>query len=96
MRYRIAFLATAVAGLGFCVLLYFSAFRTNVGPETGIRLGMTWGLTCLIIWTVLESLDFLSRSRVQNFRCPGCDHSLCGLKCPECGRRLDGETRESP
>lgn len=96
MRHRRLFLAFSALALIFALLLYFRVIQTNSSIKDGMQFATAWGLTCLIIWTVLESLDFLSRSRTQNFRCPGCDHSLRGLKCPECGRRLDGETRESP
>ncbi len=89
LRFRIAFLIAAVALLGHSILMFLDILRPFWGIEVAFALEIPWGIALLLVWVVLEGLHTWVRVKSSALQCPHCDHSLRGLKCPECGERLD-------
>ncbi len=89
MRYRIIYLIVALVLLCLCLLVLLDVLKPFWGIDHALSLGIPWGIAFLLVWVILECLHTWARVKSSVMQCPHCDHSLRGLKCPECGERLD-------
>jgi len=88
MKFRIAFLVGGLVALIFSALLYANVIQSIWGVSTVGPFGTIWGIVFLEIWVILEALHYWVQTHRTDPRCYKCDHSLRGLKCPECGQEL--------
>lgn len=89
LRFRIVFLIAALVLLCLSLLALLNVLELHWGVESALAMGVPSGIAFLGTWVILEALHTWSTVRSPVLRCPHCDHSLRGLKCPECGERID-------